>query len=76
MDIGKLLVAVDVPSVEPSDTPLDEVTIEMSLDNEIVLVLAFPHDGHRVDRDEVAKLFAVAGAAIPTILDQMEAPNG
>jgi hypothetical protein len=53
-----------------------EITIEMSLDNEIVLVLAFPHDGHRVDRDEVAKLFAVAGASLPTILDQMEAPNG
>ena len=64
--LPNLMVAADVDETEAQ--------IEMSLDNEIVLILAFPN-GDKVDRDKVAQLFAIAGAAVPQILDQMEAPS-
>jgi hypothetical protein len=65
-DIGNLMVAANV------DT--NEVAIEMSLDNEIVVILAFPNEGTPVDRTKVAQLLGMAQQAIPEILNQMEAP--
>ena len=59
----------------PEGVEAEEITVEFTLDGDVVVILAWPHDGERVDRATLMQTLAMAQQAIPQILDQMEAPQ-
>lgn len=69
-DLPTLEIAINVPeSWEPSQ----EVTIEGSLDGDVVVVVAFPHNGQVVVRATVHQTLALMSQSLDQILDAMEA---
>jgi hypothetical protein len=80
-ELPELTVAINVPDNDPpphyGGDPMDqdEITVEMSLDGGIVVIVAWPHDGECVDRATLMQTLALAQQALPQILDQMEAPQ-
>jgi hypothetical protein len=77
-ELPSLRVSVNIP--EPEYDHLNgfvdqEITIEATLDGEVVVIVAFPHDDKRVDRPTVHQTLALVGQSIDQILDQMEAQS-
>lgn len=74
-DLPELTVSVNVPEEEYPDSDETEITVEATLDNDVVVILAWPHNGELVDRGVVHQTLALFGQSIDQILDAMEATS-